>query len=188
MGWRTWFTSWRKPEFSGKSFDAFEASRDAPWARILPRLTSPDADERKQAAADLLALGSEASGAVPELVALFHHPDAALRRDAVKTVGRLASVAFEAALHLVDSLADSDSGVRRDARVALLSVDPTADVLLGALTHPDPRVRDSATHALPRIVALRPPPVDNLVAHLADDPELKKKIAELLVQIGGPAA
>jgi HEAT repeat protein len=156
-------------------------------SRIVRQLGDPDPHARKQAEA-LGALGGEAAIAMPQIVSLFQHPDHNVRRDAIMAVGRMGQSGLHAAPKLIESLADQDAGVRRMARIAILQVDPDAKALLGALTHSDLKIRESAAHALPRVVRLDPPPVDNLVAHLADDaPGVGQKIIETLVSIGSPA-
>src|ERR1039458_380671 len=90
------------------------------------------------------ALGGEAAIAMPQIVSLFQHPDHNVRRDAIMAVGRMGQSGLHAAPKLIESLADQDAGVRRMARIAILQVDPDAKALLGALTHSDLKIRESA--------------------------------------------
>lgn len=195
MDWHRLFKSIRRTTAQeaippdGQSLSASKDKEDQDRiSRIVQRFTDPDRATRLHEIEALVALGSKAQLAVPELIPLLQHADRDVRRDAVMAVGRIGQMGAAAIPDLLKSLADQDGGVRRAARIAILQVDPQANALLMALRDPDARIRKSATDALPRVARLSPPPVGTLVAHLADDnQDIRYNAIATLVSIGSPA-
>jgi HEAT repeat protein len=195
MDWHRFFRRFRRstaqqatpPVRTDPALAKYEMEDRERTSGIVRQLGDPSPGARKQAGEALRALGLEAAIAVPAIVPLFQHSDHNVRRDAIMAVGRMGRPGFAAAPKLIESLGDHDAGVRRMARIAVLQVDPEANALLGALTHSDARIRESAAHALPRVASLEPPPVNTVVAHLADnDPNVRQILIETLVKIGPP--
>jgi HEAT repeat protein len=112
-------------------------------------LSDPDASIRRTAAEALGKIG--VAGAESVLVGALQDSSPAVRRAAARSLGQLSSVGAETGRQLVSLLADPDRAVTQAAAQALGSVGDMsllAPSIVGFLTGPDARVRQSAAHAV----------------------------------------
>jgi len=189
MDWRRFFGNddRPKPKDREQPNERHHSAPREPALRIARDLSDPDREKRKHAINDLISLGSAAASVVPEVLPLLTHSDKNIRRDVVQAIGQIGELSKPALPTLVERLGDDDPGVWRVSRIALLQVDPGADVLLRALGHENARIRQSALDAIPRLATMPEPPVKALIARLSDGAEIKQRVTDMLIKIGKPA-
>lgn len=155
------------------------------WA---PRLSSPDAAARAEAATALGHLGAEGVAQAKGILPLLSDANPTVRWAATDALARLAPLAGDLSAPLVQRLADDDPGVRERARRGILDLGaPAGPALRGLLAEALPRVRAEAIRLLAEIGASDPAAAADLErVLLSDEGTEQEDAANALARMGAP--
>lgn len=147
-------------------------------------------DRRRMGAAGLVALGTNATPVLPELIQIAtHHPEEDARYIAVFTIRNLGPVAAPAVPFLIQCLTNQAASIRENAALALGVVGLYPDQVVPALLQylqtakdsPHWRECTSAIYALSRFGTNSQPAVPSLVNLLShSNPEIREAVTNYL--------